>query len=541
MSTTQTHHSPAGTLNPGGNGAPDANERRLAGPWPRESDERYRNVFERAAVGMAIVDCQGSFLQVNPAVCEIVGYTEAEMLAGQIDDLACPEDMPAILDQRRRMLDGEMDTIQIEMRCLHQRGHPVWVLLSSALVRDADGEPSYFIIQIQDITSRKLADEALNASERRFREVLETVQIVAVVLNRMGCVAFCNDFLLRLTGRERNTVLGRPWFDMFLPAEVREVARSAFFRSMERGRAFLARHEHPLVTKTGEQRTISWNYTLVHDAAGKVVGATMIGEDVTDRRRLEGQLAESLRRERHIAETLQRSLLLKRPDPIISGLEIETFYLPALDEAQVGGDFFDVFALDGERIALALGDASGKGLMAAARVVEVKFALRAFLREYPHPARTLSRLNDLIYNSTHLEKRVVGPFVVLSLAVVNTATGETFFSCAGSEPPLVLRAEGSGEMVQASGLPLCIQPDEYYETARVYLSPGDLILMATDGITEARRRNEFLGVEGLLQLAQDALPLRSLRAISESIVEGARAYTSRGAFTDDACLLLARL
>ncbi len=218
-------------------------------------------------------------------------------------------------------------------------------------------------------------------------------KLVAVILDSEGDVTFCNDFLLRLTGWEREEVLGQNWFDRFLPAEQREEVRRAFRLNIAQRRIW-AHQEDEIVTRRGERRLISWSNVLLHDAEGNVRWATSIGEDVTERRRLEGQIAAAYERERRIAETLQRSLLLQKPDLTFPGLETDALHEVALEEATVGGDFFDVFALSDDKVALVVGDASGKGLAAAARTVEVKYALRAFLREYPYPARTLARLNQ---------------------------------------------------------------------------------------------------------------------------------------------------
>ena len=100
--------------------------------------------------------------------------------------------------------------------------------------------------------------------------------------------------------------------------------------------------------------------------------------------------------EKKIAETLQRSLLIHVGEQSFPGLSVAPLYEAAWSEAGVGGDFYDAFAVGACQVALVVGDVAGKGLEAAARTAEVKYALRAFLLEYPHPARTLMRLNDFL-------------------------------------------------------------------------------------------------------------------------------------------------
>ena len=134
-----------------------------------ESEERFRSAFDYAAIGMALVGPDGSWIQVNRALCDLVGYSRDELLGGAtFQDITHPDDLEADLDFVRRMLAGDIDTYQMEKRYLHKHGHTVWVLLSVSLVRSSDGSPLYFISQIQDITARKRVE-----AEVVLREVLE--------------------------------------------------------------------------------------------------------------------------------------------------------------------------------------------------------------------------------------------------------------------------------------------------------------------------------------------------------------------------------
>jgi PAS domain S-box-containing protein len=132
-----------------------------AGEALRQSEERFRSAFDHAAIGMAVVGLDGRWLQVNNSLCEIVGYTEAELLARTFQDITHPEDLEADLAYVRQMLAGEIHTYQMEKRYFHKAGHVVWILLSVSLVHDVHGRPLRFLGQIQDISVRKQAEEAL--------------------------------------------------------------------------------------------------------------------------------------------------------------------------------------------------------------------------------------------------------------------------------------------------------------------------------------------------------------------------------------------
>lgn len=138
----------------------------------RESEQRFRLTFENAAVGIAHVGADGTWLRVNDRVCEIVGYDRDELMSRTFQDITHPDDLDADLARFEAMLRGELDGYQIEKRYLHKQGHAVWVHLTVALERNEQGEPLYCITVIQDITDRKAAEAALRESDRAKDEFL---------------------------------------------------------------------------------------------------------------------------------------------------------------------------------------------------------------------------------------------------------------------------------------------------------------------------------------------------------------------------------
>ena len=134
------------------------------------SEARFRNAFEGASIGMALVGLTGRFLQVNQALCKLVGYSEQELMATTFQAITHPEDLDAGLDYVRRMLAGELPDYRLEQRYLHKQGHVVWILLSVSLVRSAEGGPLYLIDQIVDITERKRAQDALVETARQLEQ-----------------------------------------------------------------------------------------------------------------------------------------------------------------------------------------------------------------------------------------------------------------------------------------------------------------------------------------------------------------------------------
>lgn len=303
------------------------------------------------------------------------------------------------------------------------------------------------------------------------------------------------------------------------------------------------------VRKGGSRFFADGVMTALRDEGGNLRGFGKVVRDATERKRHEEELRSSLERERSIAQVLQRPLTLMPEPDAFSGLTLATYYQPASNEADAGGDFFDAFELSRGRICLAVADASGKGLQAAARAIQVKEVLRAFTREYPHsPAHIAARINDYIHESQRLDTDATAGelFVTLIMAVLDPHTGEAAVVSAGAEPALLLRDSGKVESVEApqglAGMPLGIQGGAMYHAVPLRLGHGDTIILTTDGITEARQdRAHFLGLDGLAQLAREAGASTgsSLPLILDSILEGARRFANNQ-FRDDVCLLMVR-
>jgi PAS domain S-box-containing protein len=145
----------------------------------RESEERFRGAFDAAAIGMALVGLDGRFLQVNRSLCEIVGYSEDELLGLTFQIITHPDDLEADLSLVQQVLDGAIPNYSLEKRYIHKDGRIVWILLSVSLVRNTANEPLYFVSQIQDITrareAERLKDEFVSTVSHELRTPLTSI------------------------------------------------------------------------------------------------------------------------------------------------------------------------------------------------------------------------------------------------------------------------------------------------------------------------------------------------------------------------------
>jgi diguanylate cyclase (GGDEF)-like protein/PAS domain S-box-containing protein/hemerythrin-like metal-binding protein len=127
----------------------------------QKEDKLFFTVFQHAAIGMALVSPDGTWLMVNRALCRLVGYTEKELLKGSFQDITHPQDLEEDLSYVRKVLSGDIQTYQMEKRYVHKDGRIIHILLSASLVRDENNTPLFFISQIQDITERKRLETEL--------------------------------------------------------------------------------------------------------------------------------------------------------------------------------------------------------------------------------------------------------------------------------------------------------------------------------------------------------------------------------------------
>jgi PAS domain S-box-containing protein len=244
------------------------------------------------------------------------------------------------------------------------------------------------------------------------------------------------------------------------------------------------------------------------------------------------EAARIAQREHAVAVQLQEALMPAIPDTV-DGLDVASFFRPALEEASVGGDFLDVFPLEENCTALVIGDVSGKGLAAAAQVATVRNTLRYVLYRSRSISEALSKLNQTL--TAH---NMLSGFVTMFIGVFDGTNKQLRYVSCGHEPALWLRAEnGTVEELLPTGPILGLSETTQYTEGMVQLGAGDKLLIYTDGLTDAGPdRSELLGVAGLIKLMRACHDLDSADRVSSCIIEGAEAYARTG-FHDDVCML----
>lgn len=243
--------------------------------------------------------------------------------------------------------------------------------------------------------------------------------------------------------------------------------------------------------------------------------------------------AELFSREHHVSSVLQASILPSRL-PHIPGLDAGSVYLPAGTDADIGGDYYDLFVTPGGSVAIAIGDVCGKGVVAATKTSMIKYAIRGMAAAGAGPSRMLEELNRML-----LESGDATSIVTLWVGQLDMPSGKLRYAD-GGHPAGLLRSVSDGqvriERLGTTGALLGAVEDAAWEERTVTLDPGAALLLYTDGVTEARSGSQFFG-EGRVRRA--VRPGGSATAMAERLLAAVQRFAG-GDIRDDAAILAVR-
>jgi PAS domain S-box-containing protein len=247
----------------------------------RQYADELQDLYNNAPCGYHSLDAEGRFVLINDTELRWLGYSREEILGYRFDALLTPESQARFRSQFPQFqARGWISDIEFELVC--KNGSRLPIILNATSIRDSNGQYLMSRSMIFDIRDRKQAQSALEEAERRWRSLLENVQLVVIGLNQLGRIEYCNPFFLALTGYGRSDVIGQDWGRMFLPPSADQLLPSSL----------QGYSEYDLITRSGERRTIAWNSTLLRDSHGIETGVMSIGEDITRRQevdRLKGE------------------------------------------------------------------------------------------------------------------------------------------------------------------------------------------------------------------------------------------------------------
>jgi serine phosphatase RsbU (regulator of sigma subunit)/CHASE3 domain sensor protein len=488
-------------------------------------------VFRGAPLALAFVDVRGDVMRVNEAVTAIAGRAAGELVGRPVADA-----LPASAEAVARVLATGEPVLDVEI-------HPEpWLTLLASYfpVRGEDGELIAVGVAASDVTARRSAE----AARERLQEAIAALGAAvglgevteAVVEQAAGALGACCALLL-LHDRDEG--------------ELRPAAAAG-------ADAPPAGFEAPVTEATRSRRPVfaadagtAAVAALPLIASGDVIGVLAIGFprpmafDPAERDLLEALAAQSAQalaraelyeREHAVAQTLQASLL-PRVLPHIPGLDLAARLEAGAPGLDVGGDFYDAFALAPDAWGMVIGDVCGKGVEAAALTALARHTVRAAARSEPSPAAVLEALNRAA-----LAESGPGQFLTAVYAHLVARPGGGFamaLACGGHPPPVVLDAALAPRTLACAGTLLGAIAEPEIVDAELVLEPGDTMLLYTDGLTEAGAPTQMLRTEDvadLLAAARGATAAQTAERCLDRALAGAG-----GVARDDVAVLVAQV
>jgi PAS domain S-box-containing protein len=261
----------------------------------RESELRFRALFESAPIGIALHDLAGGFVHVNAAYQSMVGYSREELRQVNVSQITHPEDVAEALSLFDGLRDGKSEGYHREKRYLRKDGAVVWAQTSASAIRNTEGGLVYIISMVEDITERKKVVRALEESERKLRLIAENTRDVIFAFDLERRPAYVNPAVAELTGYTFAELQQRSFLDWVHPEDRQRMEQQ--WADLYAGES-QSEVEFRVVTREGEAKWCSSSWGPLLDEAGRQIGVQGHVRDVSERKQLEREVVESTANER---------------------------------------------------------------------------------------------------------------------------------------------------------------------------------------------------------------------------------------------------
>jgi anti-anti-sigma factor len=477
------------------------------------AERRFGAVIEATSDWVSIADGDERLVFINAGGRRMVGIEPDEDIVGLPVGRFSPawarervrrEALPAA--RREGVWRG--DTAR-----LHRDGHEIPVSQVIVARTDESGAVEFYATIARDMTREREAQDALRASEERFRISFEQAPVGFSLLDLDGNFVQVNDAYCRIVRRARDELLRLGPVAITHPDDVESTRRA--IRALLLGDVPVFRFEKRYIAPGGDIVWVEVSGTIFRDAHEQPQFLIGMVQDIGERR---------------VAHTLQRSMLTTQL-PEVEGVEFAVRYLPSSSDAEVSGDWYDVIPLPDGRVGVVIGDVVGRGVDAAATMSQLRTALRAYAVEGLEPAEVVAKLHRLV---EHLR---VGLSTTLMYLDLDPFTLELRYVSAGHLPMLHAPADGPPRFLAgARSPPLGATPAQApIPQDHAVLAAGDRLLLYTDGLVERRDAAIDSRLE-MLRAAMERAP-RDMRVLLRQLTSELAADSTR---TDDIALLALR-
>lgn len=524
-------------------------------------DQKFRDaIIEFLPDAAFVIDLNGKVIAWNSAMEMLTSIPAQSMLGKGNYEYALPfykQRRPILVDlvlmpeaELERKYDAVnrigADTLVADVFIPDFRPGGAYLWAKASPLYDSRGEIIGAIETIRDITDRKRAEEEIIRSRRSLADIISFLPDATFAINLDGVVITWNREMEKLSGIPAQSMMGRGDLEYSLPfyGNKRPMLANLILMpkaELERLYTHVKRVEDTLVVDTfipnlrGKGGRYFWaKASPLYDSKGKIIGAIETIRDITERREMEGRLARSSA-ELQIAAEIQKNFL-PEAIPQIPGLDIAARTVMA---KEVGGDFFDVIpyeimVLDKGMVGLLVADVSGKGVPAALFMALSRIVVRVNALWHRDPAKVIYSSNNTITQDSRS-----GMFVTLFYGMLREKDRSFTYVNAGHNPPVLFRGyDGTVEKLMPTGIVLGALENREYNSRRVTIETGDVLVMYTDGVTEATNcQEELFGENRLIEIIRNNARFPA-QVILEQILSSVKEFAGDMPQFDDITLLV---
>lgn len=507
-----------------------------------EADARYRRMMENSSVGMSLNAPDGRFVDVNDALCDMLGY-DADTLCGKTwQQVTGPGTLDDDIRNTNDLAAGLIDNYRTTKQFIHADGHLVWVDLSVSCIRHPDGEMELFVAQMVDVTREVELRAEKAEADARFRRLMETSNVGMALATPDGRFDVVNQALCEMLGYDAETLRTKTWQSL-TPAEYVDADR----RNVEdllAGRLDTYRVIKQHLHADGHPVWTDLSVSCLRDPDGAVEYLAGQLIDITEGVQAQELLAQREKENRVLAERLQAEVrnAAEYVESVLPGgldgpVEVSSRYLPSLD---LGGDVFHYRWLDDDHLKVYLIDASGHGIRPALLSVSAHNLIRSGslpAATQLSPERMLDTLNTVFQMDDQ-----GGSFFTIWYGIYQCSTRTLRYASAGHPPALAFDRSGGAVTVTAlntSALPIGMFAETSYVSGTYAVPRGGQLLLYSDGAYELPvdgPGGTWFSNNGFIELATEvaAQPHWSL----SDLVDRLTALSATGEFDDDCALVL---